>query len=137
MLVEPGREKETARLLTERFEPRIPDAITFALENRVLLLRVASCDVDLSFGIPGYEDEVVANAGPLDIGAGREVFVCSLEDLIIHKAIAGRQRDREDIEHLIERNRVQLDVAKVRMWLREFSQLLESDEPLRIFEDLM
>lgn len=86
------------------FPPRFPDAIDFAMLNRVLLLRVDKlCDLDVSLGLPGYESEVMERAVSMDIGDGRLVTVISPEDLIIHKALAGRPRDAEDIQGILIR----------------------------------
>ncbi len=134
LLVVPGQERQVASDLTEIFEPRYPDAVQFALENRVLLLSIDGTDLDISFGIPGYEEEVVNNTSPLKIDQERAIHVCSLEDLIIHKAISGRPRDREDLEAVVIRNKHRVDVERVRLWLREFSHLLETEAPLEWFE---
>ena len=40
VLVDPGQEGALAAALVERFSPRLPDAVEFALANRVLLRRV-------------------------------------------------------------------------------------------------
>jgi hypothetical protein len=129
------REAEVASALIASFAPRIPDAQAFATKHRVLLLRSASgCPVDVSFGLPGYEDAVIARAVNVDLGDGQSVRVCSAEDLIIHKAVAGRPQDITDIEGIIARQRARLDLAYLRQWLSEFSRLLEDDEVSQRFE---
>ena len=62
------------------------------------------------------------------------IRICSTEDLIIHKAIAGRPQDLSDIESIIMRQRKKLDVKYIRKWLGEFSQLLEAEEVTDRFE---
>ena len=53
--------------------------------------------------------------------------IASAEDLVIMKAVAGRARDVADIENLISAN-PDLDVERIRRWVREFSSVLEIPE---------
>ncbi len=46
-----------------------------------------------------------------------------MEDLIIHKMVAGRPRDLEDVKSVLNRN-PDLDVPYVLHWLRAFSDAL-------------
>ena len=62
-----------------------------------------------------------------DLGGRRVVRLCSAEDLIIHKAMAGRAQDVLDIEGIVARQGKVLDVAYVRRWLVELGQV--SDDP--------
>ena len=48
------------RALT-RFRPRLPDAAAFAREHRMVLLATRSgVPVDISLGIPGYEESTIS-----------------------------------------------------------------------------
>jgi hypothetical protein len=135
VLVPLGAEEEVLTSLLEAFAARIPDALAFALRSRVLLLQTAAgCNMDVSLGLPGYEEQVTARAIDYDLGDGRTVRICSAEDLIIHKAVAGRPQDIADIERVILRQKHRLDVAYVRHWLEQFTELLETDEVKRRFE---
>ncbi len=49
--------------------------------------------------LPGYEEEALTH----EVGAGRSVRLCSAEDLIIHKALAGPPQDVLDIEGIVAR----------------------------------
>ncbi len=65
ILVPVGSEEKVLSKLLETFTARIADPLTFALENRVLLVRTeAGCDVDISLGIAGYEEEVSGGCFP-------------------------------------------------------------------------
>jgi len=110
------------------FEARIGEAAEFARTNRVLLLRYApgNIDIDISLGALPFESELVERATKIDVG-GVQVRVASAEDLVIMKAVAGRQRDVIDIENLILAN-PHLDVERVRRWVREFSAVLDMPE---------
>ena len=138
VLVEPGQERKLAEALLKHFDPRFPDAVDFALAHRVLLLRSQdSCDLDISFGLPGYESQVMDRAVPLELGEGRCLPVISAEDLLIHKFLAARPRDLEDARAVLLRQRSRLDLGLVRHWLSIFSELQEDDTPLKVLENLL
>lgn len=122
-------------LLTSQFQTRLPDAFDFAKQHRVLLLYAGNgCNVDISVGLPGYEEELIKRAQSLRLETERIVTICSAEDLIIHKAVAGRPQDILDIEGVINRQGDKLDVAYIHDWLKKFSLILETDEVLNRFE---
>jgi predicted nucleotidyltransferase len=117
------------------FDPRLDDAVNFARRHRVILVRASNdYPLDISMGLPGYEDEVMRRSKLLEIAPGISVYVCSAEDLIIHKAIAGRPQDLRDIEGIVLRRRESLDAGYVRSWLGQFAVLLENPEVLDRFE---
>lgn len=81
--------------------PRIDDAIRFARQSQVLLLRHALSDtpLDLSLAWLPFEVDAIERAERLDLN-GVDAPVATVEDLLVYKAIAWRPRDREDIERL-------------------------------------
>jgi len=123
------------RALVERFTPRHADPVGFARQTRVVPVRAANgCPVDISLAVPGYEDEMMARAVDYEIEPGRIVRLASAEDLIVHKAVAGRPLDLKDIAGIVYRRREALDVAYIRRWLREFASALDMPEILDRFE---
>lgn len=135
ILIPLGKEREYLEAVLTFFPARINDAIEFALKNRVCLVKSSEgYEIDISLGIPGYEEEVVRRGVDYDPGIGHPVKICSAEDLIIHKTIAGRPQDLADIEGVIIRRGKRLDVAYIRRWLGEFSQILEMEEIRERFE---
>ena len=91
ILLPPGSETATLREIVAAFPARVEDPVAFALEHRVLPLTVpGGSEADVSLGLPGYEEEVIARSVAYDLGGARTVRVCSAEDLVIHKALAGR-----------------------------------------------
>jgi len=92
------------------------------------------CNVDISLGVPGYEEEVIRRAVDYEVAPGKTVRLCSAEDLIIHKAVAGRPQDLIDIEGIVYRQGDHLDVEYIRRWLKEFADVLEMPEILGRFE---
>jgi hypothetical protein len=55
-------------------------------------------------------------------------------DLIIHKAVAGRPQDLYDIQSVVYRQGVKLDVTYVRHWLEEFADILGNRDVVERFE---
>jgi hypothetical protein len=131
-----GKEGVVLKKILSAFIPRTPDPLQFAQKNRVCLVKSKDgCEIDISMGIPGYEEEVMRRTVECDIGEDHRVRICSAEDLIIHKAVAGRPQDLFDIESIIMRQAHKLNVKYIRKWLKEFSRLLESKEIIERFEE--
>ncbi len=124
-----------AHTLIERFSSRIDDPIAFVRQSRMILIRASNgCPVDISLALPGYEDEVMHRAVDYELEPGKIIRLCSAEDLIIHKTVAGRPQDLRDIEGVIARRHSALDVAYIRRWLTEFAAILADPELLQRFE---
>jgi len=135
ILVDLGKEEEIIKKILNTFHPRISNALEFALKHRVCLVKnKEGYEIDISLGIPGYEAEVIKRAVRCKLDKRRSVNICSAEDLIIHKAVAGRAQDLIDIEGIILRQGRKLDIKYIRKWLREFSNILESKEIIECFE---
>lgn len=116
--------------VVKKFVPRIENAAAFARRSRVILVWAANgCQVDISLGLPGYEDEVIRRAVDFELEPGRVVRLCAPEDLVIHKAVAGRPRDLEDIRGIIHRRGKSLDTDLIRLWLGRFSEILGDSAP--------
>jgi predicted nucleotidyltransferase len=126
---------EFIQKIVDRFPSRIEDPITFARHNRIVLVRASNgCPVDISLALPGYEDELMRRAVDYELEPEKVVNLCSAEDLIIHKAVAGRPQDVRDIEGIVYRQREALDVDYLRRWLRDFADVLATPEILELFE---
>ena len=115
------------------FLPRLKDALEFAHNSRVLLLRhqPSGIDLDISLGCLPFEDEAVARAITVKV-AGVALPLPTPEDLIIMKAVAHRERDLLDIDGLLAAH-PKIDVRRVRRWVQNFAIALETPE---ILEDI-
>jgi hypothetical protein len=58
------------------------------------------------------------------------------EDLIIHKAIAAREKDWIDIEGILTRQRGRLDQEHILNWLDQFAQALDRPEIVTRYQGL-
>ena len=82
--------------------------------------------VDLILSITPYEQQAMGRVRRVKIGKA-EVRFASLEDLVIHKVVAGRPRDLEDIKGALLKN-PGVDVGYLKRWLGEFAAA--TGEPL-------
>ncbi len=135
ILVDLNKEEEVIRKIISVFPPRISNCLNFALKNRLCLVYSKNgYEIDISLGIPGYEEELMKNAIQIKIDKKNTIRICSAEDLIIQKAISARQQDLKDIEGIILRQGKKLNVKYIRKWLKDFSNLLNKREILESFE---
>ncbi len=115
-------------------EPRIPDAESFARQNRVVLLRHAATgiDIDISLGMLPFESEMVSRSRRVAIG-NLQLRLPTPEDLIILKAVAHRPQDLLDIEALVERH-PDMDRERIRYWVKLFAETLAMPDILADLE---
>jgi hypothetical protein len=109
-------------------EPRISDPITFARKSRVLLLRhqTSGINIDISLGILPFEIEMVERSRIFEVGSIR-LRLPTPEDLIIMKAVARRPKDLEDIRAIVA-SHPNLDKGRIRFWVEQFGEALESPD---------
>jgi len=135
ILLPAGGEEQRLRDIVATFPSRLKDVVAFALEHRVLPIDVPRASpADLSLALPGFEEEAIARAVSYDVGQGRIVRLCTAEDLVVYKCVAGRPQDVMDIEGVVARQGDSLDVAHIRRWVEEFAQITEDREVVARFE---
>lgn len=123
------------QLITERFRSRSADPLEMARRTRMVLITASNgVNVDISLALPGYEDQLFARAVNYKIAPGKHIRLCSAEDLIIHKAIAGRPQDVSDIQGVVYRQGEKLDIAYIREWLQSFADVLADPQVVERFE---
>ena len=91
--------------------------------------------VDFLLTLPGYEEQIIERAVQRDLG-GWSIQVCSAEDLIIQKVVAGRGRDWLDVEELMIAQHGRLDETYIEEWLSQFAEVLEQPEMLSAYHAL-
>ena len=78
--------------------------------------------VDFIFSFSHYERQAIDKSRPVKLGR-ISVRFASLEDVVIHKVIAGRARDIEDIKSLLLKNPC-YDGKYIDGWLEQFDRSL-------------
>ena len=121
--VAPDRLSDVLAALTDVGIRPLVDA---AFVEETLVLPCEDADsrirIDVVFSFSGYEQEALRRTRRVDV-ADTEVRFASREDLLIHKVVAGRPRDIEDVRGVLLKAD-EVDVAYVRRWLGEFSDAL-------------
>ncbi len=124
-----GNEKRYAGPLLKKFEARVNEALKFALQHRVLLLRASNKkDLDISFGALPFEESIIKRATPFEFAPGVRLTTCSAEDLFILKVFAGRGQDWQDAESVAIRHK--LDQRYIRKHLKPLFEVKETPELL-------
>jgi hypothetical protein len=97
-----------------------------ALRNYVLPCSdpATQISVDVILSVSAYEQEALARTRAVTVSDATVRFA-SVEDVLIHKIVAGRPRDIEDARAILAKL-PQLDRPYVLKWLREFEQTRSS-----------
>ncbi len=126
--------KKIRSLLTSEFP--VP-ARPHAPQNSFIVARIIKdVTVDFMLTIPGYEEGIIERAVRRDIG-GWQIWICSAEDLIIQKIVAGRGKDIEDVQYILVAQYGRLDDHYIKKWLTEFEKALENPNLKKIYKDLV
>jgi len=106
-------------------ESLVDDPETFVAQTMVLPCRDSTSHVtiDFIFSLSSYEKEAISRAVTVTIG-GTSVAFASVEDLIIHKLIAGRPRDIEDVRGIVRKGAT-IDEHYIRTRLEAFEAALD------------
>ena len=92
--------------------------------------------VDFIFSFTPYEAQAIKNARQITID-DYPVKFASCEDVIIHKMVAGRAIDEEDIKSILAKNSKTIDLRYIRNWLSEFAKIEEYSGILERFNILL
>ena len=116
------------KILVERDEE-------FVEKNMVLptLDEKSGIRVDFIFSFSPYGRQAIERAKDIKLGRSLVRFA-SLEDVVIHKVIAGRARDLEDIKSILLKNQ-KYDSDYIEKWLKEFDKSL-TEQFLKIFREI-
>jgi hypothetical protein len=124
-----GDEEHYVDALLQELKPRRPDAREFALSRRVLLAQTQDgVEVDIALGALPFEEGCIRRASEWRIREGVTLTTCSAEDLVVHKAFAGRDLDWGDIERVLTRQHGRLDLDLIRTELKPLLELKGAPE---------
>lgn len=103
----------------------LADPETFTRKTMVLPCQDPSTSIriDFIFSFSSYEQQALERVQKVEMGNAKVRFA-SLEDLIIHKVIAGRPRDLEDVKSVLIKN-PEVDFKYIRRWLKDFAATLK------------
>ena len=90
--------------------------------------------VDFIFSYSPYEKQAIERARNVKLGRTSVKFA-SLEDVVIHKVIAGRPRDIEDIKSILFKN-PEYDSDYIEQWLKKFDVSL-GESFLKLFKNVL
>ncbi len=127
-----------ATLAHHEILPRIAEAEDFARRRHVLLLQhgPSGTPLEVSLGWLPFELEAMERATRVDLG-DLSIPVPQVQDLIVYKAVAWRERDKEDIERLLVLHQNEIDLDAVRDLVRQFAEALEDPKRVEEFEALV
>ena len=96
----------------------------FARQTKVLPAEDARSKmrVDFILSFSSYEKQAISRSKKVLVDHYPVSFV-SLDDIIIHKMLAGRAIDEEDVKNLLIKNKAKLNLRYIRKWLKEFGSL--------------
>jgi hypothetical protein len=118
-------------VLGDELRTAFPDPAREHLPRNPFIVAVTIDEVIVDFllALPGYEELIITNAVQRDLG-GWSAWICSAEDLIIQKVVAGRGKDWLDVESLLIAQHGRLDESYILEWLNQFVEALEQPELL-------
>lgn len=107
----------------------------FVERNMVLptLDKKSGIRVDFIFSFSPYERQAIGRARDIKLGRSLVRFA-SLEDVVIHKMIAGRARDLDDVKSILLKN-PKYDLFYIKKWLKEFDKSL-GGKFLKVFRNI-
>jgi hypothetical protein len=110
----------------------VADPAQFSGETMVLpaVDESSGIRVDFVLSFSEYERQALGRSREVEVG-GQPVRFVSLEDLLIHKLVAGRPRDIEDVRLVLVKN-PGWDRAYVERWLAELDRALALDLQARL-----
>lgn len=131
----PDTDYESVRTLLRSAFPK--RARPHAPENPLIVdVTVSNVIVDFLLALPGYEEFIIERAIEWNMN-GWSTWICSAEDLIIQKVVAGRGKDWLDVEGLLIEQQGKLDSLYIEEWLVQFAEALEKPEMLSQYQNLL
>lgn len=91
--------------------------------------------IDFIFSFSPYERQAIAQAKTVRM-LDQDINFATPEDVVIHKIVAGRPRDMEDVRGILLKT-PDIDIAYIRQWLNDFSAGLEDDAIKKRLESVL
>jgi hypothetical protein len=124
ILVEFGTDSTAATKVLKRYQSRIDDAISFAIQARIVLLQdLRGNKIDLSLAGMPYEERLWTRSSSWQVPGLGHIRTCIAEDLIILQAFASRPQDWIDVNNIIIRQGNRLNRELIHSELSILAQL--------------
>ncbi len=137
LLVGFGNEEAFVKTLLKRFQPRVTDFWEKALRARVALLNDDNgVGLDVALGALPFEEQAIQRSQEIRFLREWSLRICSAEDLVVMKSLAGRTRDWLDVETVIIRQGTKLDWPYIIRELKPLSELAEKPDAPKELERL-
>lgn len=92
--------------------------------------------IDVMLADTIFDETAIGRARDIDFAPGKNIRVCTAEDLIIYKMLSTRTRDRADVESIIQKQGDALDDAYIENWLAQFEEALTDSALIRDYRKL-
>jgi len=94
-------------LFKSKFHPAFKGTLEYFKRNFILPVDESenSIRIDIAAGLTEFDKSVIKRKVRKKLGE-TEVYVCTLEDLIIYKLFASREQDIADVRSLLKKNKV-------------------------------
>lgn len=121
-----------------KLKPLVENPQDFARNTKVLPTEEpeSKVRVDFIFSFTPYEAQAIKNAKEVLIDDYPAKFA-SCEDVIIHKMVAGRAIDDEDVKSILAKNKDAIDFKYIEKWLSEFGKIAEHKDISARFNSLL
>jgi hypothetical protein len=102
----------------------------------VLFVHRSGVKVDLLLSRHPYARSAIERAVTIKVRR-KQVKFCTPEDLVLHKIISERERDRSDVEYILRRRRKTLDREYLDVRVHELAVMLDRPEIEQNYRNLM
>jgi predicted nucleotidyltransferase len=124
-------EKLKLKILVEKPEDFVRDTKVLPAEDPDSRVRV-----DFIFSFTQYEAQAIKNARNV-LMDDYQVKFASCEDVVVHKMVAGRAIDEEDVKSILAKNKDVIDLDYIRKWLSQFGEIVEHKGIVERFDGLL
>ena len=132
-----GGEERFVEALFRKFRDRSQLGMEVAIRRRVVLLETDTrIGIDVALGALPFEEQIMMRSSVFRFGEGLELRTCSAEDLVVMKALAGRDRDWLDVKGIVIREGRNLHWPQVYSDLQPLCELGEKPDNLKELQRL-
>jgi len=134
---EGAEEDLVRRCLAAGFRPLPEEPLDFVRARRVLPLQADDgTRVDAIVAGSPYEIEAIGRSTDVAVQGVTLRMACA-EDVVIHKVVAGRERDIEDARSVVQRSGASFDPGLVRRVIVPLAEAIADDDLRRRMEDVL